>query len=231
MPLLKSTLIKSLVTKRYTFGSRVREHILKMSNMTSKLKPVKMELNDQFVVHFIFASLPKDFEEFVVNYNSQPDKWGIEKLIAMCVQVEERIKSMRGEDTVNHLKGIKNKNYFKNNCKPSFKTPSHPPKNDHHQRYEGKGKGKMHMKEVDKDTCKHYKQKGHYMKDCVEFLKWMNKNDKNEIIDEVACIDESLYLEYSDSTCRIDSGATVHVANFIQGFATRRILAKGQRSL
>jgi hypothetical protein len=85
MPLLKSTLIKSLVTERYTFGSRVREHILKMSNMASKLKPVKMELNDQFVVHFIFSSLPKDFEEFVVNYNSQPDKWGIEKLIAMCV--------------------------------------------------------------------------------------------------------------------------------------------------
>jgi hypothetical protein len=28
--------------------------------------------------------LPKKFDNFVVNYNIQPKKWDLEKLIAMC---------------------------------------------------------------------------------------------------------------------------------------------------
>jgi hypothetical protein len=37
-----STIIKRLVTQKYTFDSGVREHILKMCNMASKLKPMDM---------------------------------------------------------------------------------------------------------------------------------------------------------------------------------------------
>jgi hypothetical protein len=80
-----STLIRKLVTTKYT-GGGVRDHILKMSNMSSKLKTMEMELPEEFIIHLIFTSLPKDFETFAVNYNSQPEKWGIEKMIAMCVQ-------------------------------------------------------------------------------------------------------------------------------------------------
>jgi hypothetical protein len=47
--------------------------------------------------------LPKEYETFVVNYNMQTDKWDIEKLIAMCVQEVERLKSSHG-DSVCHVK-------------------------------------------------------------------------------------------------------------------------------
>jgi hypothetical protein len=87
-----STLNKRLVNEKYT-GGGIREHILKMSNTTSKLKPMDMGLKDEFLVHLIFVSLPKENETFVVNYNLQLDKWDIEKLITMCVQEEERLKS------------------------------------------------------------------------------------------------------------------------------------------
>ena len=80
-----STLIKKLVNEKYT-GGGIREHILKMSNTKSKLKTMDMGLKDEFLVHLIFASLPKEYETFVVNYNLQPDKWDIEMLIAMCVR-------------------------------------------------------------------------------------------------------------------------------------------------
>jgi hypothetical protein len=79
-----STLIKRLVNEKY-IGGGIREHILRMGNTTSELKPMDMGLKDEFLVHLIFASLPKEYEAFVVNYNLQPDKWDIEKLIAMCV--------------------------------------------------------------------------------------------------------------------------------------------------
>jgi hypothetical protein len=68
-----STIIKKLVTERYSFGSGVREHILKMSSMTSNLKTMDMGLKDEFLVHLVMSSLPKKFETFEINYNSQPE--------------------------------------------------------------------------------------------------------------------------------------------------------------
>ena len=63
-----------------------------MSNMASKLKPMDLGFKDKFLIHLVFAFLPKEYETFV-KYNMQPDKWDIEKLIAMCVQEDERLKS------------------------------------------------------------------------------------------------------------------------------------------
>ena len=114
-----STLIKKLFNEKYTSGG-IREHILKMSNTASKLKPMDLGLKDEFLIHLVFASLSKEYETFVVNYNMQPNKWDIEKLIAMCVQEEERLKSSQGDST-NLVKDNKKKNFNKN-AKPQGKT-------------------------------------------------------------------------------------------------------------
>jgi hypothetical protein len=117
-----STIIKKIVTEKYSFDSGVREHILKMSNMASKLKTMDMGLKDEFLVHLVMSSLPKEFEAFEINYNSQPENWEIEKLIAMCVQEEERIKDARG-DFINHVKHNKKKNF--SNSPQSKRSYSH----------------------------------------------------------------------------------------------------------
>ena len=107
--------LKQLVTEQYT-GGGIREHILRMSNMAAKLKPMDedLEIKPKLLVHLVMASLPKEFDTFVVNYNMSPGTWDIEKTIAMCVQEEDRLKASHG-GTLNYVKDHKKKNYNQNN--------------------------------------------------------------------------------------------------------------------
>nr|XP_040258063.1 uncharacterized protein LOC120975519 [Aegilops tauschii subsp. strangulata] len=156
--------LEQLVTERYTGGSHgIREHILRMSNMAAKLKPMDadLEIKPALLVHLVMASLPKEFEAFVVNYNMSPGTWDIEKTIAMCVQEEDRLKASHG-GTLNYVKGHKKKNYNQNNKS----SPSKPQGKVSYQH--------QHQQQpfsVDKDTCLHCKKSGHYKKDCPDWLK------------------------------------------------------------
>jgi hypothetical protein len=49
--------------------------------------------------------------------------------------------------------------------------------------------------------------------------------------DIITFINKSLYLSYAKSTWWIDSGATIHVANSLQGFHMRRTLQRGERRI
>jgi hypothetical protein len=80
---------------------------------------------------------------------------------------------------------------------------------------------------VDKDQCMWCKKMGHYQKNCIEFFKHLNKQGEDHVI----FIDESLFLSYAKSTWWIDSGATIYVANSLQGFHMRRTLRRGERSI
>ena len=115
-------LIKQLVTERYSGNGGIREHILRMSNLASKLKPMDLALKEELLIHLIFASLPKEFDTFVVNYNIQPKKWDMKRLMAMCVQEEERMKTANG-GTINYLKDNKKKNTNTNSSKSKGKGP------------------------------------------------------------------------------------------------------------
>jgi hypothetical protein len=144
----------------------------------------------------------------------------------MCIQEEEKIKESRA-DSINHAKYNNNKNF--SNSPQSKKNYSHDNKTS-----SSKGQGKAPMKEQDhvpKGVYRHCKKEGHYMRDCVEFLKWLNMRDKNKCKDLITSIDESMYLDYSSCTWWIDSGATIHVVNFLQGLSMRRTLPRGERTI
>ena len=124
----------------------------------------------------------------------------------MCVQEEERMKATNG-GSINYLKDNKKKNTNDN-----FSSKS-----------EGKGP-MLHQPQQNKFTVKKYqclycKKTGHYKKDCPDYLKMIMAKKGENII---TFINESLYVQYSKSTWWIDSGATVHVANSLQGFRSTR---------
>jgi hypothetical protein len=100
------------MTERYSRGgdgTGIREHILKMSHMNSNLKPMNLHVKDEFLVHFIFVALPKEFDTFV-NYNIQPEKWDIDRCKGMFVQKEVRMKAANG-GTLHYVKDNKKRNF------------------------------------------------------------------------------------------------------------------------
>jgi hypothetical protein len=174
-----SSLIKRLVYEKYT-GGGVRDHILRMSNVAVRLEPLDLAIKDGFLIYLIFNSLSKEFKTFEVNYNSMNDKWTLKKFIAMCVQEEERIKRNNGGvDSVSMAKHHQKRKNFP-------PKPYAPKKED-----KGKAVSMNSNPHVDKDQCMWCKKRGHYQKNCIEFLKHLNKQGE----DHVTFVDGSLCFE------------------------------------
>ena len=70
---------------------------MEMSNIARKLKALKLQLSDDLLVHLVLISLPAQFSQFIVSYNTQKDKWTLNELISHCVQEEERINKDKTE--------------------------------------------------------------------------------------------------------------------------------------
>ncbi|XP_028117109.1 uncharacterized protein LOC114314822 [Camellia sinensis] len=87
-----STLLASLISIKYKCKGNVREYIMEMSHLASKLKALKLDLSDDLLVHLVLISLPAQFNQFKVSYNCQKEKWTLNELISFGVQEEERLK-------------------------------------------------------------------------------------------------------------------------------------------
>ncbi|XP_025980026.1 uncharacterized protein [Glycine max] len=87
----RSNLLAKLISMKYKGKGNIREYIMEMSNLASKLKSFKLELGEDLLVHLVLISLPAHFGQFKGNYNTQKDKWSLNELISHCVQEEERL--------------------------------------------------------------------------------------------------------------------------------------------
>ncbi|XP_022897782.1 uncharacterized protein LOC111411491 [Olea europaea var. sylvestris] len=59
-----SNLLAKLVSIKYKDKGNIREYIMEMSHLASKLKSLKLELSDDLFVHLILISLPTHFGQF-----------------------------------------------------------------------------------------------------------------------------------------------------------------------
>ena len=92
---------------KYQGKGNVKEYIMGMSNIASKLRALKLELLEDLLIHLVLISQPSQFSQFKISYNFQKEKWSLNELISYCVQENERLKQERTEsaDVVSTSKG------------------------------------------------------------------------------------------------------------------------------
>ncbi|CAO2168013.1 unnamed protein product [Urochloa humidicola] len=173
-----STMIMKLVSCQYNGQSGIREHILNMCDMTTKLKEMKMEISEGFLVHFIMTSLPTQYAAFKINYNTNKTVWSISDLISYYVEEEERLKTEKMKDVINMVGNLNlsdtpknqheagsnkqsNKKQHKKNGNKNF-----GPKKDNKFKRGGQSKG-------GKLTCSFYDSPKHLQKNCAGFKEWL----------------------------------------------------------
>ena len=66
-----STLLKKLISIKFKGKENIRDYIMEMSHIASKLKALTLALSKDLLIHLVLISLPPQFSQFKVSYNCQ----------------------------------------------------------------------------------------------------------------------------------------------------------------
>jgi hypothetical protein len=81
-------LMTKMMNDKYDRYKSVSKHILKLIDVSNKLKDLEMPLPELYLVHYIILPLLDIFDNFKINYNGSDKKWSLAELIAKCSQEE-----------------------------------------------------------------------------------------------------------------------------------------------
>ncbi|CAA0840168.1 Unknown protein, partial [Striga hermonthica] len=181
-------------------GTPVREHVLAMMAQLNELEVLGAFIDGETQVDIVFQSLPKSFEQFRLNYNMNKMLMTLPEHVSELQSAEglfrqktQAMVAQRGEASI-----------------------SKDPKGKKRKKSAGKGKAVMNDAQPrqnvkkPKGKCHNYQQKGHWKANCPSLKKF----DK---CTPFALVIETCLAVLSTSTWCVDTRATDHVCNSLQG--------------
>ncbi|ONI04080.1 hypothetical protein PRUPE_6G301400 [Prunus persica] len=87
-------LMSRLANMKYEGGGSVREHLMGLMDIATKLNMLKVPIAPNYLVHIAQESLP--YEQMKSTYNTLNEDWTIDDLITIAVLEENRLKAYSG---------------------------------------------------------------------------------------------------------------------------------------
>ena len=82
---LAGTLMSTLTTMKFNGSHTMHEHVIEMTNIATRLKSLRMVVDEGFLMQFILNSLSFEYGLFQMNYNTMKDKWNVHELMNCTV--------------------------------------------------------------------------------------------------------------------------------------------------
>jgi hypothetical protein len=89
-------LMHALINMKFDGVGSVREYIMKGIDISAKLKELQIPIDDAMLVYIVLNSLPPQYSQLQLTYNTQKEKWNLNELISICVQEEDRLRKGKG---------------------------------------------------------------------------------------------------------------------------------------
>ncbi|KAK6925369.1 hypothetical protein RJ641_009695 [Dillenia turbinata] len=113
-------LMNELARMKYDSAGGVKDFIIKMVHIQTKLASHEIIIFEKFIVHHAFNSLPLEFSNIQTTYNAMNENWSVNDLISKCVFEEKKLKKEKSESAL--LATHSKHNFWK-----SFKKPGKNP--------------------------------------------------------------------------------------------------------
>ncbi|KAL8125384.1 hypothetical protein AgCh_012900 [Apium graveolens] len=200
--------MKALMNTQMAEGTPVKDHVLKMMSHLNEIEILGAELDGETQIDIILMSLSKSFEQFRLNYNMNKRQYSLTELLTELQAAEglfrQSVQVNVGEKgSSSKPKGIKKKK--KAQTQKAVKAV-----------------GVQGGVKKPKGKCFRCKQSGHWKQDCP-----LPKKTNNTGM-SLSLVTETFIAAISTSTWCVDTGATDHVCNSMQGFQLSRMLRDGE---
>ena len=207
-------LMSKLTTMKYKGVGGIREYILSMVDVATKLNSLKIPIVDPYLVHLILNSLPSQYEQLKIIYNALKEKWDVNELISVCVQEEERINKEKETHSVHLTINAQKRRPFKGTSHTTNKEDVKPnPLPKTHA---------LGVNQTNNPGCYFCNKLGHLKRNCNRYKRWAEKRAAKGNSNMALVCFESNSVSIPSNSWILDSGSSIHVANSLQDFISQK---------